>query len=112
MTKKDLRTGYIVTLRKGSRYKVFLNACVGFGTSDVLVRDGGFMPLANFNDNLEHNADRNMDIIKVECTEAFHLLDEPIGSIEYEAIWERTMQMTVAEIEAILGYKVEIISDQ
>ena len=114
MNKRDLRTGHIVTLRKGSKYKVFLNASVGFGTSDVLARDSGIIPLANFNEDLEHKADRNMDIIKVECVYAYHLLDKPIGSIEYETIWERkeAKQMTVAEIEAILGYKVEIISDQ
>jgi hypothetical protein len=112
MTKKDLRTGHIVTLRNGNKYKVFLNASIVFGTGDAIVRDIGFMPLNNFDINLEHKADMNMDIVKVECVDAYHLLDKPIGSVEYETVWERTKKMTVAEIEAILGYKVEIISDQ
>lgn len=112
MTKKDLRTGHIVTLRNGNKYKVFLNASIGCDSNDVLVRSNGFMPLNNFGINLEHKTDRNMDIVAVECVDAYHLLYEPIGVVECAPIWARTKQMTVAEIEAILGYKVKIISDQ
>ena len=114
MTKKDLRTGHIVTLRNGIKYMVMRQAQTDTSNHDILAKEAGFMFLHNFTESLESKNGKVLDIVKVECAIGFVDLLVPIGSVEYETIWEREepKQMTVAEIEAILGYKVEIISDQ
>lgn len=114
MTKKDLRTGHIVTLRSGNKYMVMLQAQTDTSNHDVLVNNKGFIFLNSFTEHLNDKRGKAFDIMKVECVNGFVDLRMNIPDEQCETVWEREepKQMTVAEIEAILGYKVEIISDQ
>ena len=118
MTKSELKTGYIVTLRNGNEYVVMLNAnFVASYEKDFLVREHSFIHLAEYNEDLTHFGEsdryRNFDIIKVG---RFHFVDNVFDYKDcvVSPIWERNevKKMTVAEIESILGYKVEIVSDK
>lgn len=116
MKKFDLRTGHIVTTRDGYQYMVFLNAMAGMtGGMDVLVRDGGFTYLCNYDDDLRNDSDYRFDIIKVEAVTGPLDFGKSVNNVRTaRTLWERTdpkKKMTVAEIEKILGYGVEIVSE-
>lgn len=98
MTKEDLKTGDIVTLRNGDR---------------LIYEDGNFTditddhhnPLICLSDLAEdltyrrYDGDSNYDIIKVERAK------------EYETVFEReeVKELTVDEISEKLGYKVKVV---
>lgn len=114
MTKKDLRTGHIVTLRNGGQFMVFKNYHSQYNEPvDCIVSfHGTWTELKNYEEDLKNHCFHDLDIVKVS------LISHPHNTFcdnrQLTTIWDREepKQMTVAEIEAILGYKVEIISDQ
>jgi len=136
MTKSDLRTGMVVTLRNGNKYTVYLN-CHNHNNDhsssdrlfrDVLVNssyghlDDPWLSLCNYNEDLTRKLRTvgdhlDFDIVKVQTMlHPQHLNTVPEKVATYETIWERKepnpKQMTVAEIEKELGYKVEIVSEK
>ena len=91
MTKSELRTGMIVTLRNGENYYVMLNTGLFFKREqDILIhkvgRDMGWMSLSNYREDLTHHSDpddifpltpeedRMWDIVQVEsCNSPCHI---------------------------------------
>lgn len=112
-TKGDLKTGMIVETREGVKYVVLRNACT-FGDLIVNGKDLYWNELSNYNDELiEHNDYNELDIVKVYKPKhpyAIHTFEED----KLELIWEREeyKEMTVAEIEKELGYKVKIVKEK
>ena len=122
MTKSELKTGMIVTRRDGKKLTVYRNCACSFGHTihnDVFVdaSDETWHPMDNYSEDLINNKGYpEYDIVKVETVRHpydynKYPFDAKIGDI----LWVRTepkKKMTVAEIESILGYKVEIISEK
>ena len=113
MTKSDLRTGMLVTFRNGKKMYVYLNASNAFdNNANILTNGYTWTDLKYYNEDLTRlDIDSDMDIVAIE---------RPCRAVclhshkDMELIWERdaSKKMTVAEIEKILGYKVEIISEK
>lgn len=124
MTKEDLKTGMVVTYRDGRKSMVFKDCANNNFTNifrekaDMLVsEDATWLDLHYIDEKLfytNRNVNDDLDIIMVECVRCPHLLWKPYDPKNYTVIWEGNppKKMTVAEIEAILGYRVEIISEK
>ena len=125
MKKSDLKNGYIITTRNGNEY-VFLKDF--FVNSDYCMRasaNGIFLNsqkkswvlVDDYKDDLTtHEAySRDLDVMKVEVVEhVYSIMDIKHDRDNRIIIWERkeARQITVAEIEKILGFKVEIVSEK
>lgn len=125
MKKSDLRTGMIVTLRNGNEYVFFKNFIT---TSDYSMRtsaDGVFvygqkkmwMMVSDYNNELlmKERGSSQFDVMKVEMVGHPYSFMDPTYEKNYrKLVWERqeAKKMTVAEIEAILGYKIEVVSEK
>ena len=121
MTKSELKTGMIVTRRDGKRLTVYRNCACSFGHSihnDVFVdaSDEIWHSMEYYSEDLKNlKGYPEYDIVKVELV--WHPYDYnkyPFDADRTKVLWERTdpkKKMTVAEIESILGYKVEIVSE-
>ena len=118
MTKSELLTGMTVTLRNGERKIVYLKACSFCNPEgmNILIGSEFWSKLDDYNNDLTYNGDAQRDIIKVEIPNVIYDLFHPLSETNRsEIIWERPeprKKITISEIEAILGYKVEIINDK
>lgn len=110
-TKADLKDGMVVEVRNNTRnprYMV-LNGKLR-GTLE-------YMDLMSFNDDLTHIGDyERLDIVKV-YESGSDVLDEYFHDGYLTLLWEREeepefTEMTVAEIEEKLGYKIKVIADK
>ena len=109
MKKFELRTGMIVTLRDNSRMTVFL------GTDRLAINyitDGSqWINLDCYQGDLTHAKRSEFDIVAVASTQS--PTDIFGRRTSTKIIWERpAKKMTVSEIEAILGYKIEIVGEE
>lgn len=118
MKKSDLRTGYRVTLRNGERYIVLLNCKHRFDYAENILLNAKqyeWRTLGYFNDDLTHIDYSSEDIVKIEePSHIYAILKENSSDYPYETIWTRQKpkEMTLADIEAILGYSVKIIGEE
>lgn len=119
MTKSNLRTGHVVTLRDGTVYRVYIDAvtstCLPNEHCDILTNGVTWTNLKGYNEDLTHHNNSERDIVKVQQVRCkIDLYSVGNDCIFAMPIWEREekKKMTVAEIEAILGYGVEIVSDK
>ena len=106
-TKADLKPRMVLETRCGMQFL--------YCGDDIILKTNeeknGFERLSNYNDNLVSKFDSDFDIVKI-----FH----PVGCIkviEKQSMlcyWQREepKQLTVSEIENILGYKVEIVAEK
>lgn len=105
--KADLKNGMIIEHRDGDKYMVI---------DDRLVQEEGFFPLSDYNDDLTDNKYKKYDIVKVYKPITDRIFDtyDLFSTDNLDLIWEReeVKEMTVAEIEEKLGYKVKVISDK
>ena len=113
MTKKDLKSGMLVEVRNGDKYTVIFGAHASIEDDDILANhDSGFMRLNSYYDDLTCDSSREYDIIKV--FESFGL-----GGIykcmdsHLKLLWERepVRELTIAEIEKLLGFPVKIVKE-
>ena len=112
MTKSDLKTGMLVTLRNGKKMCVYLNVEISITkNADVITNGDTWLGLNFFDDNLNCRMGSDMDIVEIEVPLIYTDLRHHNGT---KSIWQRQKpkKMTVAEVEKILGYKVEIISEK
>lgn len=117
MKKSDLRTGHIVTTRNGSEYVVYQGVEIrGTIEGKVLVgkkENKSWEPLDNYKEDLTHCFISDFDIVKVEeAYSVFVLQDIDYMRDNRKTIWKREKEpkeMTVAEIENLLGYPVKIV---
>jgi hypothetical protein len=112
-TKSDLKDGMVVENRYGHRYMVM---------GEKLIGPDYYGWLSNYTDALTHNHSEpgnlhsHYDIIKVYKSNSCSM-QKYFESGNLELIWERKeepdyKEMTVAEIEKKLGYKVKIVDGE
>lgn len=124
MKKSELKTGMIVTLRNGNEYVFMKDFIVDddytMGSCNEGIIVNGHKPSWSKMNHYDHNlkaitiSDRSLDIMKVEIpNHPYAFTNIPYNRKYRKLVWERkeVKQMTVAEIEAILGYKIEIVSE-
>lgn len=112
-TKADLKDGMVVETKGGKRYVVM---------GDKFMDYNSYYPLTNYGDDLvpicylsrEFKEDKT--IVKVYKSDA-KFLRYYFDSDCLELIWERKeeephKEMTVAEIEEKLGYKIKVVADK
>lgn len=115
MTKSELRTGMVVTLRNGDKYMVFRGIQTNYTNEDVLVHPdaNGWIRLGSYNEDMTQKGNQNDSFDIMEVWEADYPLYFMSSNKEdhYFLIWEREepKEMTMAEIEAALGYKIKIV---
>ena len=121
MTKSDLKTGMIVTRRDGKKWTVYRNCACAFSHQihdDVFVDASisSWEPFEYYTEDLLNKSGRTeLDIMKIELVHHPYDFNKfPCNAKVDKILWVRddTKKMTVAEIESILGYKVEIVSDK
>lgn len=116
MTLNDLKTGMVVTRRDGVELIVFRNCEIGgYIERDFIISVNGYNwdLLKHYNYDLTNNhGHTNLDIVKVE--EATSPRGSMVNNCNRKVLWKETpaVKLTVAEIEARLGYKIEIVSEE
>ena len=105
-TKSDLKDGMVVEYHCGDRRIVLGDKLMGFDS---------WVDIVAFNDNLECENNKDLNIYKVYNSDSY-ILKDYFKDKSLTLIWERNKEepakkMTVAEIEKELGYKVEIVSN-
>ena len=92
MTKKDLRTGHIITLRNGTHFRVMLGGSCVCTNHDVAVKldEEGWVDLTKFNEDLTAKDKKEKDIVKVEIgTYTHELATFKYSEIKKHKVWER-----------------------
>lgn len=120
MTLNDLKTGMIVTCRNGREYTVIRDRVPDALTkSDLFIRNTESGVSHNrfdeYNENLTAKRTSEFDIVKIErCNHPYAFIDLSRGKHHRVTVWkeESRKKLTVAEIENLLGYKVEIVSEE
>ena len=107
MKRSDLRNGSIVELRKGDKYMLFLDV-ENSSTKNMLVslKDGGFLNLDDYNDDLKDRDNRKYDIVKI-CQNDYignNFRDHVINDTDnWTWVRKEEVVMTISEIEKKLG---------
>ena len=120
MTKSELKTGMIVTRRDGQKLTVYRDCACSFNAiyhNNVFVDAStkSWHSMESYSEDLSNNQGcPEFDIVKVELPHHPYDFNRfPLNAEITKVLWECTepkKKMTVAEIEKILGYKVEIVS--
>ena len=122
MKKSDLKQGALVQTRNGNVY-------ILIGKKFVNLKNGGFMPLENYSEDLLTCYPTIESIYDVVCHSKYDVMKVFNSSLEhqgyrtyisgcsFEWTWERkeeepSKELTVGEIEKLLGYKVKIIKEE
>lgn len=118
MTKNELKTGMVVTLRNGDKLRVFRDYASDWTqdenesvcmVSTVCAND--WWKLSAYTDDMKYEDDETCDIMEVY--RPYHPYDflRDFDESRYNLIWKREdpKEMTMAEIEAALGYKIKIV---
>ena len=123
MTKADLRTGMIVTLRNGGEYMVYRNYVTTwtnkyrFGVDCIVntMREGSWQDLSNdFTDDLTSKIDCKWDIIKVEeAPHPFAFISPDYERNERMVLWKRdtVRKYTFKQLKEILGHDFELVEE-
>lgn len=122
MKKSDLKTGMIVTTRKGNKYMVFLNAKMECGTHNVLVNlneVGGWMDLTDYNEDMKHKwcgGMKEFDIMQVEhlgapTTLAIAMRDLKNINLFLDYQRKEKKRYTYTQLKEILGEEFEVVAN-
>lgn len=123
MTKADLRTGMIVTLRNGEEYMVYRNYVTtwtnkyqyGFDCIVNITGEGGWQDLSNdFTDGLTSKSNCKWDIIKVEeAPHPFAFISPDYERDERRVLWQRdtVRKYTFNQLKEILGHDFELVEE-
>lgn len=114
MTKAELKSGMVLTLRNGKEYMVFKDCKTTNYSGDfyVNVESSEWGNLNNFNDDLTHNQYRHLDIMRIDVVGIItNLTNYANFKGNSYCIWERKEKksLTLEEVEKLLGYPVEIV---
>ena len=104
-SKSDLKDGMVVDIRNGNRYIVI---------NDGLRRNDTWLAINPYLDDLTRKKTKEYDVMKVYTTVG-NTLEYMFDDLFLKLVWERPeeyIEMTVAEIEEKLGYKVKVIADE
>lgn len=101
--KENLEDGMVVEYRDGDRALVFGNKLMAFNHHTKL---------DNFTNTLENLYTDNVDIVCVYLSKA-EVLEDYFKDAYLTIVWKRApvREMTVAEIEKELGYKIKVIGN-
>ena len=119
MKKSDLKTGMWVETRDGHKFMVLRDCDTYWGNEDLLFCSSGtYMLGREYSDDLVctggSTSPKMFDIIKVTSSNLPHRVNGNTFDCERATyvLWQRepTKQMTLSEIEAALGYPVEIVN--
>ncbi len=109
MKKSDLKQGALVQTRNGNVY-------ILIGKKFVDLTDGGCMPLEKYNEDLL-TCNSKYDVMKVFNSSFEHegyyyyIRSKPIIWTWERKEEEPSKELTVGEIEKLLGYKVKIVKE-
>lgn len=123
MKLSDLKTGMIVTIRRGDELVVFKDYCVSDVTSSCCqsgiicnAKERTWTTLENFNEEMNCTNSilgADFDIMKVEAVShpySFSLMD--YEKEKRKTLWSAIIkEVTMAEIEAHFGCKVKIVKE-
>lgn len=106
-TKSDLEVGMFVKLRDG---KVFL-VLESYEELYLTSTSGYYSNLKNFNENLTNKNYRGSDIVSIYLPKKADYLSYHLIGDNLELIWEReeVKELTMEDIEKIVGCKVKIV---
>lgn len=123
MKKSDLKTGYLVVTRDGHEYVVYLNVLTNYQRDkkpeDIIVYNQGdsrrWNGLDTYNEDLTYKGKENKnDIMEVYMLyHPFTLQDMTYCEQMRKLLWQREepKELTIKEIEEILGYSIKIIKE-
>ena len=123
MKKSDLKTGYLVVTRDGHEYVVYLNVLTDYQhdkkPEDIIVCNQGdsrrWEGLDVYNEDLTYKGKENRnDIMEIHLLyHPFALQDMSYCKQMRKLLWKReeTKELTVKQIEEILGYSIKIIKE-
>ena len=123
MKKSDLKTGYLVVTRDRQEYVVYLNVITGYQhdkkSEDIIVCNQGnnrrWDGLDVYNEDLTYKGKENRnDIMEVYMLyHPFALQDMTYCEQVRKLLWKREepTELTIKQIEEILGYSIKIIKE-
>ena len=125
MKKSNIKNGMHVITNNGDEYIVISNVGAQNQTTTCKIAminlSNGWMPLDEYDDNLcyrgDDDDDRDYDIKEVYAPKyyanTFESVKDFTNKHKFVKLWERPIpkKMTKAEIEAELGYEIEIVED-
>lgn len=115
MTKSDLKTGMIITVKSGHKFMVYKDMNTAFGLGDVVVDIKGndsWNYLSSYNENLTHMSHPNADIVKVEkVTHPYAFIRLGYEADKREVLWERKKKYTYDQLKDKLGEEFEIVKE-
>lgn len=111
MRKEDLKIGMVVEDREGGLFMLMPHNNVDYDL--VLSNRNSWIKFKNFNNDLTHSKFEDLDIMKVYGFTNYPVHTTIISTDNRKLLWKReeAKKMTVAEIENILGYKIEVVSE-
>ena len=124
MTLNDLKTGMIITTKEHGEYVIIRDfANDALHSNFIAVRpddkNPGWIEMDDYNDDLTIRTGiffmKGWDIVKVEkARHPFDFFDLKRDVDKRVLLWkrEKCKRLTVSEIEYLLGYKVEIVSEE
>ena len=114
MTKQDLKSGMIVELRNGNNCLILENNCSSEGKS-VFKKWSCVCHLERYNDDLTHEKNKDYDIVKVSTFYNSAIANLEAFACGYKPTWQwerkEPKELTVSEIEKLLGYPVKIVKE-
>lgn len=120
MTPADLKNGMIVTWRNGKkatvlRDTIYFKSPLTTSRSFLVACSGdNWTSLTNYNDDFKNKFVPIYDIVKVEVPDhPYDCFDYERDNFNSEVVWEEktAIEMTVAEIEKKLGYKIKLVTE-
>lgn len=123
MKKSDLKTGYLAVTRDGREYVVYLNVLTGYQhdkkPKDIMVCNQGdnvrWEGLDVYNEDLTYKGKENRnDIMEVYLLyRPYALQDMSDRKQMRQLLWKREepKELTIKQIEEILGYSIKIIKE-
>ena len=122
MTLKDLRTGDIIETRTGHR-GIVIDTIIFFdnGTEDIQYYNNEMFVRYSKTGNFQNSAGDIEKVYRITGNPKYFVavdfrawFDDNTPLPQAALIWERNpvKKVTVAELEKILGYKIEIIAEQ
>lgn len=118
--KSELKTGMFVELRNGGIYMIAMDLYGVHPERNMIKIAGGFMSLSDYTDDLKYKKyswDEQWDIIRVYSMVNFKIGDIFVEFSEKDLIllwdeeWRTPKELTISEIEDMLGYPVNIINE-
>lgn len=116
MTKQDLKAGMVVECRCGRVYQVFrgIERSILVDKDVIInVNEDTWIGFDDIDDDLTTSFDHDFDIMKVYKSPTVSRTTKPLNYKNWDCVFERkeVKELTVSEIEKLLGYSVKIVKE-